>query len=80
MQQKIRIRWRAPDTDTLHAIVDGQITGTIIRHHASGWIITPDTLKRYPPLFGVGNRALSTWRAKLGEAIRIHRAIFGRPA
>ena len=44
-----RIRWRADGVNTLHAVVDGQIAGTL----------TGSTLKRYPGLYGIGPRALA---------------------
>ena len=78
MTTKPRIHWRAPDADTLHAIVDGKVAGTLARNvvQAGKWTVTPDTLDRYPGLYGVGPRALSTWRARLRDAIKY----FGVPA
>ena len=78
MTTKTRIHWRAPDASTLHAIVDGQVAGTLVRGavQADKWTVTTDTLARYPGLYGTGPRALSTWRARLRYAIQF----FGVPA
>ena len=71
MTTQIRIRWIGdPNAGPLHATVDGQIAGTPTRQTSGQWTTTPDTLKRYPGPYGIGPRALSTWRAKLAGIIR----------
>ena len=80
MQTQTRIRWRSPDVDTLHAIVDGQIAGMLTRQANGQWTLTDSTLKRYPGLYGIGPRALSTWRVKLAGIIRARREFDERTA
>ena len=71
MTTQIRIRWIGdPNAGPLHTTVDGQIAGTPTRQTSGQWTTTPDTLKRYPGPYGIGPRALSTWRAKLAGIIR----------
>ena len=66
------MRWHGDTTDgPLHAIVNGAVAGTLIRYtHGPGWTLSPETLRRFPTLYGIGPRALSTWRAKLAGMIR----------
>ena len=68
----VRLRWQGDTTDgPLHATVHGEIAGTLIRRkHLPGWTLSPETLQRYPMLYGIGPRSLSTWRAKLASMIR----------
>ena len=40
------------------------------RCYPNQWVLADATLDRYPSLYGIGPRALSTWRAKLARAIR----------
>ncbi len=76
----VRVRWHGDTTDgPLHATVNGAVAGTLIRYtHGPGWTLSPDTLRRFPTLYGIGPRALSTWRAKLAGMIR--NAPLGAPA
>ena len=67
----VRIRWKGSATDgPLHATIDGQIAGTLNRAYLDQWTLDDATIARYPVLFGIGPRALSTWRAKLGATVR----------
>ena len=65
-----RVQWRAPSEDLCHAIVNGSIAGTLRRAYLNQWTLDESTLARYPVLYGIGPRALSTWRAKLAATIR----------
>ena len=66
-----RLRWQGNAEDgPLHAIVNGHVAGSLTRCYLDQWTLTEETVARYPSLYGIGPRALSTWRAKLARAIR----------
>lgn len=76
-----RVRWKGDSTNgPLHAIVNGEIAGTLTRFQRDRWTLTEDTIARYPVLYGIGPRALSTWRAKLALTIRTLPALHGEDA
>ena len=61
----VRLRWQGDATaGPLHATVNGAVAGTLIRDaYGPGWTLSPDTLKEYPMLYGIGP-AVRDWPAR----------------